>query len=361
MTAVFTLATVGGGMVLGLLLAVLLNRRLRFRGAARTIVVAPYVLSGVAVGLLWLFVFDPNFGALSALLGMVGIGSPDWYTDPRWALAMVVIVYLWKNVGYVALIYLAGLQAVPRDLLEAASLDGASPVRSFVSVVLPLLGPTTFFPGITTLLTSLQSFDIIRAMTNGGPLEGTTTMMYQIYLEGFAAGRAGCSSAIATILFLVLFAIARARQLRRSDADRAVPAVLLLARRVRAAGAAADRAHPELHADRRPRVAEQLPGAHPAGPGQRVRHVPVPPALPDAAAFDPGGRRDRRGRALAAAVAVRRTAVRAHHRGRTGAVRGRHRLPAAGPGRRGVPDRWHRRRDSLGPVAGAAAGRPGCS
>jgi sn-glycerol 3-phosphate transport system permease protein len=206
-TVIFTLATVGGGMVLGLLLAVLLNRKLRFRGAARTIVVAPYVLSGVAVGLLWLFVFDPNFGVLGALLRAVGIGSPDWYTDPQWALVMVIIVYLWKNVGYVALIYLAGLQAVPRDLLEAASLDGASPIRSFVSVVLPLLGPTTFFLGITTLLTSLQSFDIIRAMTNGGPLEGTTTMMYAIYLEGFAAGRAGYSSAIATILFLVLFAV----------------------------------------------------------------------------------------------------------------------------------------------------------
>ncbi len=206
-TGIFTLATVGGGMVLGLLLAVLLNRKLRLRGAARTIVVAPYVLSGVAVGLLWLFVFDPNFGVLSALLRIVGIGSPDWYTNPQWALVMIIIVYLWKNVGYVALIYLAGLQAVPRDLLEAASLDGASPIRSFVSVVLPLLGPTTFFLSITTLLTSLQSFDIIRAMTNGGPLEGTTTMMYQIYLEGFAAGRAGYSSAIATVLFLVLFAI----------------------------------------------------------------------------------------------------------------------------------------------------------
>jgi sn-glycerol 3-phosphate transport system permease protein len=206
-TAVFTLATVGGGMVLGLLLAVLLNRKLRFGGAARTIVVAPYVLSGVAVGLVWLFVFDPNFGVLSALLQMIGIGSPDWYTNPRWALLMVIIVYLWKNVGYVAIIYLAGLQAVPRDLLEAAALDGASPVRSFVSVVLPLLGPTTFFLGITTLLSSLQSFDIIRAMTDGGPLEGTTTMMYQIYLEGFASGRAGYSSAIATILFVVLFAI----------------------------------------------------------------------------------------------------------------------------------------------------------
>jgi sn-glycerol 3-phosphate transport system permease protein len=206
-TAVFTLATVGGGMVLGLLLALLLNRRLRFTGLARTVVVAPYVLSGVAVGLLWLFIFDPNFGVLAALLNAIGIGSPDWYNNPQWALVMVIVVYLWKNVGYVAMIYLAGLQAIPRDLLEAAALDGATPIRSFFSVVLPLLGPTTFFLGVTTLLSSLQSFDIIRAMTDGGPLEGTTTLMYQIYREGFAAGRAGFSSAVATILFLVLFVI----------------------------------------------------------------------------------------------------------------------------------------------------------
>ncbi len=203
-TAVFTLASVGGGMVLGLSLALLLNRKLPGTGLARTVVVAPYVLSGVAVGLLWLFVFDPNFGVLGAILNGIGVGSPDWYNDPNWALPMLIIVYLWKNVGYVALIYLAALQAVPKGLIEAATLDGAGPVASLRHVVLPLLGPTTFFLSVTTLLSSLQSFDIIQAMTKGGPLEGTTTMMYQIYQEGFATGRAGYSSAIATVLFLVL-------------------------------------------------------------------------------------------------------------------------------------------------------------
>ncbi|WP_082413255.1 carbohydrate ABC transporter permease [Arthrobacter sp. Edens01] len=206
-TLIFTLATVGGGMVIGLALALLLNSRLKLRGAARTIVVAPYVLSGVAVGLLWLFVFDPNFGVTSALLQAFGLSSPDWYNDPGYALAMVIIVYLWKNVGYVALIYLAGLQAIPRDLLEAASLDGAGRLRTLAGITLPLLGPTTFFLSVTTLLSSLQSFDIIQAMTRGGPLEGTTTMMYQIYQQGFVAGTAGYSSAIATILFLVLLAV----------------------------------------------------------------------------------------------------------------------------------------------------------
>ncbi|PYI40369.1 glycerol-3-phosphate ABC transporter permease [Arthrobacter psychrolactophilus] len=212
-TVIFTLVTVAGGMVLGLSLALLLNRKLRGTGMARTVVVAPYVLSGVAVGLLWLFVFDPNFGVLGAVLKGIGLGSPDWYNDPSWALPMIIIVYLWKNVGYVALIYLAALQAVPKDLLEAATLDGAGPFASFRNVMLPLLGPTTFFLSVTTLLSSLQSFDIIQAMTKGGPLEGTTTMMYQIYQEGFATGRAGYSSAIATILFLVLLVITAVQML----------------------------------------------------------------------------------------------------------------------------------------------------
>jgi sn-glycerol 3-phosphate transport system permease protein len=212
-TVIFTVATVAGGMVLGLALALLLNRKLRGTGMARTVVVAPYVLSGVAVGLLWLFVFDPNFGVLGAVLKAFGGSSPDWYNDPAWALPMIIVVYLWKNTGYVALIYLAALQAVPKDLLEAATLDGAGPFASFRNVVLPLLGPTTFFLSVTTLLSSLQSFDIIQAMTQGGPLEGTTTMMYQIYQEGFATGQAGYSSAIATILFLVLLAITAVQML----------------------------------------------------------------------------------------------------------------------------------------------------
>lgn len=206
-TAIFTVTTVGGSLVIGLGLALLLNRRLLGRGAARTIVFAPYVLSGIAVGMLWLFIFDPRYGLMSAALRWVGLSSPDWYTSSPWALTMVIVVYLWKNVGYVALIYLAGLQAVPQELRDAAALDGASPGRTLGSVVLPLLGPTTFFLSVTTLLSSLQSFDIIHAMTQGGPLGGTTTLMYQIYQESFVSGRAGYASAVATVLFVILLVI----------------------------------------------------------------------------------------------------------------------------------------------------------
>ena len=206
-TLVFTVATVGGAMVLGLALALLLNRRLRGRGVARTVAFAPYVLSGFAVGILWLFMFDPRYGLVQELLSWVGVASPQWYTQRPWPLVMIVVVYLWKNLGYVALIYLAGLQSIPQDLQDAAALDGASPARTLRSVVLPLLTPTTFFLVVTMLLASLQSFDIIKAMTQGGPLGSTTTLMYSIYEESFVNGRAGYASAVATILFLVLLAV----------------------------------------------------------------------------------------------------------------------------------------------------------
>lgn len=206
-TVVFTVATVGGAMLLGLGLAVLLNQKLRGRGFARTVAFAPYVLSGFAVGILWLFIFDPRYGLMREVLSWVGASSPQWYTQRPWPLVMVIVVYLWKNLGYVALIYLAGLQSVPQDLKDAAALDGASPFRTLRSVVLPLLTPTSFFLLVTMMLASLQSFDIIKAMTQGGPLGSTTTLMYSVYQESFVNGRAGYASAVATVLFLVLLAV----------------------------------------------------------------------------------------------------------------------------------------------------------
>lgn len=206
-TVVFTVATVGGAMLLGLGLAVLLNQRLRGRGFARTVAFAPYVLSGFAVGILWLFIFDPRYGLMREVLSWVGASSPQWYTQRPWPLVMVIVVYLWKNLGYVALIYLAGLQSVPQDLKDAAALDGASSFRTLRSIILPLLTPTSFFLLVTMMLASLQSFDIIKAMTQGGPLGSTTTLMYSVYQESFVNGRAGYASAVATVLFLVLLAV----------------------------------------------------------------------------------------------------------------------------------------------------------
>lgn len=203
-TLIFTAFTVGGTLVIGLLVAVALNRKLPGLTFARSAVFAPYVLSGVGVGLVWLFIFDPTYGALAGLLRIIGATGPNWYLSPSWSLVMIIIVYVWKNIGYAAVIYLAALQAVPQDVLEAAALDGAGGFTRFRRIVVPLLSPTTFFLLVTTILSSLQSFDIIQIMTKGGPLFGTRTLMYDVYYEAFVNGRAGFSATVAVILFVIL-------------------------------------------------------------------------------------------------------------------------------------------------------------
>ncbi|MET3367813.1 UNVERIFIED_CONTAM: sn-glycerol 3-phosphate transport system permease protein [Jeotgalibacillus campisalis] len=205
-TAIFTLVTVGGSMVLGLLVALALNSKVRGTTFARSAVFAPYVLSGVGVGLVWLFIFDPGYGVLAWVLRGLGQQSPQWINDPQLSLVMVIIVYVWKNLGYCAVVYLAGLQSLPRDVMEAAALDGANSVRRFFNISMPLLSPTTFFLLITTMLSSLQAFDLIRIMTPLG--NGTSTLIYEAYLQAFGAyNRAGYSAAISVILFAILLII----------------------------------------------------------------------------------------------------------------------------------------------------------
>ena len=205
-TAVFTVVTVGGSMLLGLLIALALNAKVRGTTFARSAVFAPYVLSGVGVGLVWLFIFDPGYGVLAWLLRGIGQQSPQWINDPQLSLVMVIIVYVWKNLGYCAVVYLAGLQSLPQDVMEAAALDGANGFRRFLSISLPLLSPTTFFLLITTMLSSLQAFDLIRIMTPLGT--GTSTLIYEAYLQAFGAyNRAGYSAAISVVLFAILLVI----------------------------------------------------------------------------------------------------------------------------------------------------------
>jgi sn-glycerol 3-phosphate transport system permease protein len=207
-TVVFTVAAVIGSMVLGLVLAMLLDQPLRGRNLVRSTVFAPFVISGAAVGLAAQFVFDPHFGLVQDLLHRLGVGVPDFYQDPHWAMFMVTVTYIWKNLGYTFVIYLAALQGVRRDLLEAAEIDGAGRWSTFSRVLFPQLRPTTFFLSITVLINSLQVFDVINVMTRGGPMgTGTTTMVYQVYLETFRNFRAGYGAAVATIMFLVLLAI----------------------------------------------------------------------------------------------------------------------------------------------------------
>jgi len=207
-TVVFTVATVGVSMALGLALAMLLDQKLRGRNIVRSVVFAPFVVSGAAIGVAFQFVFDPSFGLIRDLASRVGAQVPDFYQQSGWALFMVTSTYIWKNLGYTFVIYLAALQGRRADLDEAAEIDGASPWTRFTKVLLPQLRPTTFFLSITVLLNSVQVFDIINVMTRGGPVgTATTTLVYQVYQESFVNSRAGYGATVATIMFVVLLAI----------------------------------------------------------------------------------------------------------------------------------------------------------
>jgi len=203
-TIIFTVAAVAGSMIIGLLIALVLNRHLPGRGLARTAIFSPYVLSGVGVGLVWNFIFDPNIGVLRYFFAYIGKESPEWFINPTMSLLMVIIVYIWKNLGYAAVIFIAGLQTIPSDLTEAASIDGAGPFRRFFNIVLPLLTPTVFFLLVTTILNSMQAFDLLRTMTPTG--NGTNTLIFEIYLQGFGTyQRAGYAATISVVLFVTLF------------------------------------------------------------------------------------------------------------------------------------------------------------
>lgn len=207
-TLVFTVATVGISMALGLGLALLLDQRLRGRNLVRSVVFAPFVISGAAIGIAFQFVFDPQFGLVRDLLTRIGVESPDFYQQPGWALFMVTVTYIWKNLGYTFVIYLAALQGRRADLDEAAEIDGASAWTRFRRVLMPQLRPTTFFLSITVLLSSVQVFDIINVMTRGGPQgNGTTTLVYQVYQETFVNQRAGYGATVATVMFVILLAV----------------------------------------------------------------------------------------------------------------------------------------------------------
>ncbi len=207
-TVIFTAATVIGSLLLGLGLALVLDQKLKGRNFVRSVVFAPYIISGAAIGVAFQFVFDPSFGLISDVLGRLGLLSPDFYQRPKWALFMVTLTYIWKNLGYSFVIYLAALQGRRKDLDEAAEIDGTSAWRRLTRVLLPQLRPTTFFLSITVLLNSMQVFDIINVMTRGGPQgTGTTTMVYQVYQETFVNTRAGYGATVATILFLVLLVV----------------------------------------------------------------------------------------------------------------------------------------------------------
>jgi len=191
----------------GLFLALLLNHHIRGRTIARTAVFMPYVIMVTVVGVLWRWILESRHGILNYYLGFFGIEPVPWLTSPSTAMIGIFIASVWWTIGYNTVIFLAGLQDVPRELVEAAQIDGASPLRKLISVILPCLRPTTFFVVLTTIIYSLQVFGQVYTMTGGGPRYATLTVVQYLYIAGFRLFRLGYSATISAVLFAVILAM----------------------------------------------------------------------------------------------------------------------------------------------------------
>jgi ABC-type sugar transport system permease subunit len=214
----FSVLVVAGAMSLGLALALLLDRPGRFFGFVRGAIFSAYVVSWVAVALLWVLLLDPDRGVAASLLRFLHLPRIGFLTDPSAAIPTLAGVTVWKITGYAMVVFLAGLRSVPRSLHEAASLDGAGKVDRFRYVTWPLLRPTAAFVATTSLIVSFQAFDVVRIMTGGGPARATTLFVYAIYEQIFMNLAVGRASALAVVYFLVLCVLA-ALQMRAWRAE----------------------------------------------------------------------------------------------------------------------------------------------
>jgi sn-glycerol 3-phosphate transport system permease protein len=212
-TTGYSAIVVVGTMSLGLALALLLDRPGAVFAFARASIFSAYVVSWVAVALLWMWMLDGNAGILGRLARSWGAGPLSLLGDPRWALPTLAVVGIWKLTGYAMIIFLSGLQSVPRSLVEAAALDGAGPFSRFLHVTLPHLAPTSAFVATTSLVTSFQAFDVVRIMTQGGPARSTELFVYAIYNQIFQNLSVGRASALTVVFFALLLGLA-ALQLR---------------------------------------------------------------------------------------------------------------------------------------------------
>ncbi|WP_193746427.1 carbohydrate ABC transporter permease [Demequina aestuarii] len=206
-----TLYYIGGTLPLvfcgGLALALGLNRAMKGRNLLRGMYFLPVVTSWVAVAILWRWLLNPEVGVVNQVLAWFGVDGPGWWTDPTWSMPSIIIASAWKDLGFVMVLLLAGLQAIPEQVNEAATLDGASPWRRLRSITLPLLTPSIFFVIIITLINGFQVFDQVYAMTGGGPAGSSEVVVQRIYDLTFRFGDAGLASALSMILFLVVLIV----------------------------------------------------------------------------------------------------------------------------------------------------------
>jgi multiple sugar transport system permease protein len=200
---------VGGplSIAVSLAAALLLNSKfVRFKTVFRTAYFAPVVTTLVAVAVVWRFVYHPRFGLFNYVLSWFGIPQIDWLGDPAWAMPAIILMAVWKNFGYNMIIFIAGLQNIPQELYEAASIDGATPWQQFTSITIPMLAPTTLFITIITMIGYFQLFAEPYVMTQGGPLNATLSIVLYMYQMGFRWWNMGYSAALAFVLFAIMVA-----------------------------------------------------------------------------------------------------------------------------------------------------------
>jgi len=207
-TVVFVLGTVPTRVILGLLLAMALVKSIPGRTIFRAAIFFPVIIPTVAAAMVWRWIFNTDFGMLNDLLYNLGVNNlPQWLSDPNWAMVAIIILSVWKDLGFTLVLFMAGLQGIPKVLYEASEIDGASKWQKFWRITLPLLSPTTFFVIVINVIGSFQVFDQAFVLTAGGPGYATTTIVYHIYTNAFQLFRMGYASAAAWILFAIIFGI----------------------------------------------------------------------------------------------------------------------------------------------------------
>jgi multiple sugar transport system permease protein len=219
-TLLYTIGVVPFCNIVSFLLAMALNRKLRLTALYRTAFFMPVVASTASVATVWFLFYDPYYGGLNGLLSKFGILGPAWLSDPRWALFAIIIMSIWKNLGYSMVIFLAGLQDVPQDLYDAASLDGAGGWQMSRNITLPMMSRVIAFTMIMSTVRSFQVFGQIRIMTGGGPVDSTLVAVYYVYKQAFESPyRFGYASAAAWLVFLAIGALSalQYRYVRRLD------------------------------------------------------------------------------------------------------------------------------------------------
>lgn len=194
-------------MILGFIAALCVDGTGRFKTAGRTVIIFPYVLSMVSVSMIWLYLFDPGSGLFNKGLSLLGLPGSDWLFDEHLALFCLILVNIWKNSGYVMIIDLAALQGVPQNLYEAAHMDGAGHFARIRHITLPAIRPVSYFLLTTLSIECFKTFDQVRIMTNGGPVDATTTLTHQIYMRAFSEFKMGYASAISVVLLLMVLAM----------------------------------------------------------------------------------------------------------------------------------------------------------